>query len=564
MNRIQAAIQGVLSDERLVANLIALHVVVGVILFVVILVRKLLKHGGDSVSRLTGLSWIEGASREAISSIRSMLSWIAMGGVLGAIAFIIVYHQQGRDIRIDGRRVYEHFAPEQLYAFGTLLGKIVLVVLGVGIGFRILHRVRRYLQDQAFRYLPRKTHDEGPALALDADPVETPQESSHEIAIRRWFDLFERFGMVMLTLGGFWIGGRMFGFSQTDSIARLIFEVLVILAVARLLILSTGWISAILRLIGNANLTRTPFRRYWERFTRLFPFGERCLEYAVAVQAASMILAKFNLNYIVAHDAAGNTSADLLLGDAIVRCIAIAFGARVVIELFNVFINEIFGTFDENKAVDQKNLTLVPLLQSFSQYVVFVGAGVYMLGMFMDTKPILASLGILGLAVGLGAQNFVTDVVSGFFILFENQYLVGDIVQLGDTTGRVEALNIRNTQIRDDQGKLCIIPNGQIKTVVNYSKGWVNAVVDIKVPTSMNLERVMQDMAEAGRRLRQARREVLGDTQVRGLVDLTPSDMVIRAITKVQPGAHAIIQQEYRRLLKEVFDQESHGKALAA
>ena len=83
-------------------------------------------------------------------------------------------------------------------------------------------------------------------------------------------------------------------------------------------------------------------------------------------------------------------------------------------------------------------------------------------------------------------------MVSGFFILFEEQYFVSDVVQIGDAVGRVEAINIRHTQIRDEYGKLYIIPNGQIKTVVNYSKGFVNAVVDIRVPTSVNLDQVMR------------------------------------------------------------------------
>ncbi len=120
--------------------------------------------------------------------------------------------------------------------------------------------------------------------------------------------------------------------------------------------------------------------------------------------------------------------------------------------------------------------------------------------------------------------------------------------------------------MRDEQGRLYIIPNGQIKTVTNFSKGYVNAVVDIKVPTSTSLDRVMRDMAEAGRRLRVSRHEVLADTLVKGLVDLTPGDMVVRALTKVQPGTHLAMQQEYRRLLKAVFDetQAADNRALAA
>ena len=124
--------------------------------------------------------------------------------------------------------------------------------------------------------------------------------------------------------------------------------------------------------------------------------------------------------------------------------------------------------------------------------------------------------------------------------------------------GRVEAINIRHTQIRDESGKLVIIPNGQIKTVVNFSKGYVNAVVDIKVPTSSNLDQVMRDMAEAGRRLRRTPPRGDGRHRHQGPVDLTPSDMAIRAVTKVQPGDLTI--EQGIRGSPRVFD-EPRGRA---
>src|SRR5258708_8214241 len=166
------------------------------------------------------------------------------------------------------------------------------------------------------------------------------------------------------------------------------------------------------------------------------------------------------------------------------------------------------------------------------QYVLYFGAALLMLGVFsIPTTPILAGASIVGLAVGLGAQSLVTDVVSGFFILFESQYLVGDYVQIGDATGTVEAVGIRVTQLRDGQGKVYIIPNGQIKGVVSYSKGYVNAVVDLKVSTGTDLETIFRCMAEAGRRLKLAHHEVLAETQINGLVDLGTSEMTVRAVT---------------------------------
>jgi small conductance mechanosensitive channel len=180
------------------------------------------------------------------------------------------------------------------------------------------------------------------------------------------------------------------------------------------------------------------------------------------------------------------------------------------------------------------------------------------------TGPILAGAGVLGLAVGLGAQSLVTDVVSGFFILFETQFLVGDYVQIGDAAGVVEEVSMRVTKIRDGKGKLHIIPNGQIKGVVSYSKGYVNAVVEVKVPSGSDLEGLFRSMKEAGRRLKTAHKEVLADTELHGLVDWSPSDMTLRAVTKVRPGTHGAMQSEYRRLLKQVFDEKQTPARAAA
>jgi small-conductance mechanosensitive channel len=235
--------------------------------------------------------------------------------------------------------------------------------------------------------------------------------------------------------------------------------------------------------------------------------------------------------------------------------------------LLHVLLHEAFGLCNEHHPLNQKGRTLVPLLHSIGQYLLYFGSVVAMLGVFqIDSTPILAGAGILGLAVGLGAQTLVTDLVSGFFILFENQYLVGDYVQIGEAHGVVEEVAMRTTHIRDGNGKLHIIPNGQIKGVISYSKGYVNAVVDYKVPVGSDLESVFRAMKEAGEHLRQERPEVLAPTEIHGLVDLGTSDMTVRAVTRVHPGTHGVMQSEYRRLLKHVLDQQQtdHKPALAA
>jgi small conductance mechanosensitive channel len=437
-----------------------------------------------------------------------------------------------------------------------LIGKLVALVIGLALTCRLLRRLRVFLEVYVHHHLPR--HVEGaPTAAVANGALSAGEHRAHlEETIRRWFSLLERFATALAFVGALWLGGRILGFAGADGWATLVLQIISYFMVARLLTLACRTMFHVFANLGNKHLDRGHFHRYWERIVRLFPFGEKCFDAAVWIFAASQCAGALKfIDFVAAY------------GTAVVQCIGIFFLARVVIELLHVFINEALGMYKEDRTDDQKGLTLVPLLESVSRYVIYFGSFLMMLHVFgFPTSPILASAGVVGLAVGLGAQSFVSDVVSGFFILFEEQYFVGDIVQIGDAVGRVEAINIRHTQIRDEYGKLYIIPNGQIKTVVNYSKGYVNAVVDIKVPTSSNLDQVMRDMTEAGRRLKERRREVMQDTVIKGLVDLTPSDMVIRAVTKVEPGTHLAMQQEYRKILKEVFDDSARAtmKALAA
>lgn len=550
----------IFNDERLLANLIGIHIVLAVLLVVSVILRKLLKHGGESAARWTGLHWLDGVSKEAVKGMRSMLFWTTVALMIVSVGSMAVYHMSGRDARGDAQELTGQLTLAHLTAFGIMLGKIVAVVVGIALAFRLIRKARVFLETYVHHHLPKHVHPEsaaGAILPLQTAPKPEVDRRAHlEETIRRWFTLCERFGLTFVLVGGLWLMGRIVGFTDASYWAGLVLRIVTYVMVARLLTLACRTMFHVFANLGNRHLDKGSFHRYWERVVRLFPFGERCFEAAVWIFAVSQIDKALDfIEFIYKY------------GDGIVGCIGIFFLTRVVIEVLHVFINEAFNMYSENPEEDQKGQTLVPLLESVSQYVIYFGSVLMMLRVLgIDTTPILAGAGVIGLAIGLGAQNFVADVVAGFFILFENQFLVGDMVQIGDAMGKVEVISIRTTQIRDESGKLVIIPNGQIKTVINFSKGYVNAVVDIKVPTSANLETVMRDMAEAGKRLRERRHEVTGDTVIKGLVDLTPSDMVIRSVTKVQPGTHLTMQQEYRKTLKEVFDESARAamKSLAA
>jgi small-conductance mechanosensitive channel len=514
-----------LADDRLLYNVIGVHVLLGTTLLVSFILRRLLAHGSNRLATASGIAWLNDVGQEAARRARAGLFWVTLG-LMGAIVVAGGgYHVLGRNARADVAYSYSLLTWHHAFSVGLTLGELALLGLGCWLASRLLRRVVPLLHRH---------------LAVQIG-------KSKEDALKRWLVLLERYAMTMLVLAAAWCAGQVLGLAHlADKVIGFTFRVVTILSVSHLLILSCRTLSQLLCSWGSQHLAEGKFGRYWERITRLFPFGERCFEAAVYVTAASLCVREFKFIAVVAD-----------FGPGIVECIGIFFGTRVVIELLQVLLNEAFGIYDETEGIDQKKLTLVPLLQSVGQYVLYFFSGVMMLRVLgIPTSPILAGAGILGLALGLGAQSLVTDVVSGFFILFENQYLVGDVVKIGDASGRVEAVGIRTTQIRDEQGRLHIIPNGQIKGVINYSKVFVIAQVDIKLPADRNLDDVFRTMAEAGRRLRAAHKEVQGDTIVRGLIDLGPSDMIVRATTKVQPGAHQAMEAEYRRLLKEVFDEQ--------
>jgi moderate conductance mechanosensitive channel len=524
-----------LSDGRLGANLIAIHGLITLAVLVALILRRLIAQGSTRMARWTGIRWLEAASEEAARRVRSLLFWLTLATIGLSIVAGVCYHLAGRDIRHDLTKWYEQFTILELVQLGAGAAEIAGIIAGTWFLLRLVRRLVPYFESEMKVLLGKMGNAQ---------------------IVHNWFVLVHFYTLVAVRLTGLWGICKIAGAGHwADKLTGFLIRVLTIVIVARLLTLACRILTQVFADFGDRYLAKAPFENYWERCKRLFSFGERCIDAAVYVTAASACVK------LVQASEQDFLSWVTEFGPHIVRCIGIFFVTRVVIELVQVLVSQAFGLYGEEEYSNQKGRTLAPLINSICQYVLYFGSALVMLNVLgINTTPILAGVSILGLAVGLGAQSLVTDVVSGFFILFENQYLVGDYIQVGDAVGVVEAVGIRVTHIRDGQGKVYIIPNGQIKGVVSYSKGFINAVVDLKVPTGSDLEGVFRSMAEAGRLLRQAHSEVLADTRIQGLVDLGTTEMTVRAVTKVRPGAHAAMQNEYRRILKQVLDQ----KALAS
>jgi small conductance mechanosensitive channel len=195
----------------------------------------------------------------------------------------------------------------------------------------------------------------------------------------------------------------------------------------------------------------------------------------------------------------------------------------------------------------QQRQTLVPVAVSLLRYGVYFTAvvmGVQEAG--IDTTPLLAGAGIFGVVLGLGAQAFVGDIVGGFFILFESLFLVGDLVEVAGIRGRVEEIGVRITKIRDDAGVLHAIPNGEVRKISSHSKGYVFAVVDVRVPYGEDIAKVRSLLGEAGEAVIAGERGASGPPETK-VQELSETSVVVRVSVRVAPGRNEDASDDLRQ-----------------
>ncbi|MCK4409404.1 MAG: mechanosensitive ion channel family protein, partial [Candidatus Eisenbacteria sp.] len=175
----------------------------------------------------------------------------------------------------------------------------------------------------------------------------------------------------------------------------------------------------------------------------------------------------------------------------------------------------------------------------------------------IDIGPILAGIGIMGLAVGFGAQSLVKDFLASMFILIENQYNVGDVIKAAGASGLVERITLRATTLRDHEGNVHIIPNGTIDVVTNKTRQWSRFVLDIGVAYKENVDEVMGVLKEIGDELAADPKfasMITAPLEVLGVQDFADSAVVIRVMFTTQPVKQWTVGREFRRRVKNTFD----------
>jgi len=209
---------------------------------------------------------------------------------------------------------------------------------------------------------------------------------------------------------------------------------------------------------------------------------------------------------------------------------------------------------------EQQTRTLAGVLYgSGSKVVWFVALLTAVDKVGINPTPALTLAGLASVAIGFGAQNLVRDVITGFYIVFEDQYAIGDTIQVGDTTGRVENLTLRRTVLRDARGALVTIANGEIRTVSNLSRDWSQAFVDISVAPEVSLEKTMHALEAAAAELRgdpSWSQALVDGPRILGVQAFDRSASTVRLQVRTTPTRQDEVSRELRRRIQIEFQRQ--------
>ncbi|WP_243116572.1 mechanosensitive ion channel family protein [Marinisporobacter balticus] len=242
-----------------------------------------------------------------------------------------------------------------------------------------------------------------------------------------------------------------------------------------------------------------------------------------------------------------------------IKIILILFVMSIAIRFSTMVINKFFDNRAKFKLVGEEKRfdTIKGIINSIMKYTIYFVGCTSILAIFgISISSLIAAAGIGGLAIGFGAQNLVRDVITGFFILLEDQFQIGDHVAIGDQSGIVEDMTLRITMIRDFNGDLHIIPNGSINKVTNKCKGAMRALVDVGIAYEENIDNAIKVLSELCEEIAKENEKIKEGPTVLGVTNLGESDIVISIVAKTVPMQQWAVERELRKRIKERFDEK--------
>lgn len=242
---------------------------------------------------------------------------------------------------------------------------------------------------------------------------------------------------------------------------------------------------------------------------------------------------------------------------AVLVTIAVLFVAYAVLTRF---IERRLAPRDGEPALSPRQLrlrTVSSLVTNVLRWLIgFVVVVVVLRELGVDVQAIVVSAGVLGLAIGFGAQSLVKDVITGIFLLFEGLIAVGDVIEVDSHQGAVEAIGLRVTKLRAFDGSLHVVPNGQLAAFTNRSRGWARAVVEVTLPRDVPVESALGVLKQAGEEWARESGAALEPPQTNGIIRFSGAEPVLRLTAKVESDKRLEAEYELRRRIKGAFERE--------
>ena len=246
------------------------------------------------------------------------------------------------------------------------------------------------------------------------------------------------------------------------------------------------------------------------------------------------------------------------------KIVLVIVGALILIRILRVITRGMTSVRTRNLAPGmraQQINTLAGVINSIGTFVILFVATLEILKYVgLDLAPLLASAGIAGLAIGFGAQTLVKDFINGFFVLLEDQYNIGDKVQLGGVKGTVEEMTLRRTVLRDDDGTVHVIPNSQVQIVSNMTRDWAQLTLKVSVAYSESTDKVVRVLQQVGNDVRHDpvyADDIVADIQVPGIDRVGNGEAEYLVIIKTRPNKQYPVSREMRRRIKEAFEKNA-------
>lgn len=225
----------------------------------------------------------------------------------------------------------------------------------------------------------------------------------------------------------------------------------------------------------------------------------------------------------------------------------------ILIRIVKFIVNKI----SKNKYVDKKKKTIISLIKNIVKYLIYIFVILSILSVYgVDTRGIVASLGIAGLVIGLALQDIIADFVSGIFILFDDQYVIGDIVSINDFKGEVIGFGLMSTKIKNSSGDVLILSNSSFKEVINYSRNNSTLVVtlDVSYDTDIDLlEQVLENIRSDVEKIS----NVIGNYKLLGINDFSTSSIKYLVSIECKANCQYQVKRDYLKLIKKVFDENN-------